>query len=405
MGSPKIARETDSAAAAWPHTGDPRATLAAQFIPAGARVLELGAASLQSHLPLGCAYRNSRVDALSGSLATKADIVVLLGAFAVGPQAAGLLAELARIGRPLLVSARTNDEARFYDLVRLIDRSGFRIQASAPLGDGEMVMRLAPAKKIMPLAPCSVAVLSGNMSFAERLAGQMINALLPGEADVHHVNLGDLGAARNRYDLVVLGTGQGLFHPLFAEQTLALVKSGRVAIGIFGTLDRDVLPRAAFSRLIDRLDVWYARNEDDVLLYGRKRDNVVHLGDWLIGQFPLGQARDSGIFTVGEDTLRDLPLDRAIESIQRHKTVFARSLAPLLCALTTADSVGYADDAATGEFRSLLTDMFGRSYPEHEFFEVDRDAVMRYRARVHRNVVLLRARIDALLRGNAAAAA
>ena len=40
----------------------------------------------------------------------------------------------------------------------------------------------------------------------------------------------------------------------------------------------------------------------------------------------------------------------------------------------------------SGKFRSMLIDIFGRSYPERQFFLVDRDAVARYKARVHGNV-------------------
>ncbi len=58
-----------------------------------------------------------------------------------------------------------------------------------------------------------------------------------------------------------------------------------------------------------------------------------------------------------------------------------------------------------GCFRSMLMDVFGRSYPEREFFAVDRDAVRRYKARVHRNVGQVAARINAILRNVAVAAA
>ncbi|MDP2483476.1 MAG: hypothetical protein Q8W45_09355, partial [Candidatus Palauibacterales bacterium] len=40
------------------------------------------------------------------------------------------------------------------------------------------------------------------------------------------------------------------------------------------------------ERLIERLDTWFARYQDDVLMYGRGRNNVEHLGDWLIDLFP-----------------------------------------------------------------------------------------------------------------------
>jgi hypothetical protein len=86
--------------------------------------------------------------------------------------------------------------------------------------------------------------------------------------------------------------------------------------------------------------------------------------------------------------------------------VFARALAPFLCALNSADTVAYADEPGvpSGEFRSLLIDIFGRGFPDNDFFQVEREAVLRYRARVHRNVALMRTRIDALLRGKSAAA-
>jgi hypothetical protein len=61
-------------------------------------------------------------------------------------------------------------------------------------------------------------------------------------------------------------------------------------------------------------------------------------------------------------------------------------------------------DAVAGNFRSMLIDIFGRSYPEKDFFLVDRDAVARYKSRVHRNVARVGERIDAVLRNVAVAA-
>ena len=77
-------------------------------------------------------------------------------------------------------------------------------------------------------------------------------------------------------------------------------------------------------------------------------------------------------------------------------------LAPLLCALTSAELASYEEAASpqhaghrVRRFRSMLIDIFGRSYPEKEFFMVDREAVRRYKARVHRNVAQVGERIDA----------
>ena len=80
--------------------------------------------------------------------------------------------------------------------------------------------------------------------------------------------------------------------------------------------------------------------------------------------------------------MTELPLDRTIQAIQLHKNVYSARLHPLLCALTSAELVAYAEqpskqmpDIVSGKFRSMLIDIFGRSYPEKKFFIVDRDAV------------------------------
>ena len=52
----------------------------------------------------------------------------------------------------------------------------------------------------------------------------------------------------------------------------------------------------------------------------------------------------------------------------------------------------------------MLIDIFGRSWPQQKFFLVDRDAVIRYKTRIHQNVSKIRARIGAILRNVAVAA-
>jgi hypothetical protein len=138
---------------------------------------------------------------------------------------------------------------------------------------------------------------------------------------------------------------------------------------------------------------------------------VVHLGDWLIDQFPMNRASDEEPLQIDGDIGKDLALDRAIQTIQRHRQVYSARLAPLLCALTSAELAAYADEPdgempgiVSGKFRSMLIDIFGRSYPEKTFFMVERDAVARYKARVHRNVARVRERIDAILCNVAVAA-
>ncbi len=192
---------------------------------------------------------------------------------------------------------------------------------------------------------------------------------------MHHLTFRTLHEAHDKYDLVVLGVGNSMFQPLFGDDVLDLVGRAKASIGIFGTQYRELIPRAALDRLIERLDTWYARTEDDVLIYGRGRSNVVHLGNWLIDQFPMSRAFDDEPLEVGDELQGDDALDRAIQTIQRHRQVYSSRLHPLLCALTSAELVAYAEqpsaqmpDMASGKFRSTLIDVFGRTFPERKFF-------------------------------------
>jgi hypothetical protein len=412
-----------------------RALIAAHFIPAGARVLECGESNtpLRTHLPNGCHYEACD---LAGDFPTKAaanaDIIALLGTLETIADLESLFTHLRFCKRDLLLSyyptdlGTTKSKARdraargfvnhlsYYDLTVLFDRYGFRIECTAPVGDDQMLMRLAPAERLRPVAPCRIAVISesdaGNLG--GRLGFHMINALLPGEADVHHLTFRTLDQARDAYDLVIVGTGSSLFRPLLDGELLDVVSRARASIGIFGTQYRELIPRVGLDRLLDRLDTWFARYEDDVLLYGRGRKNVVHLGDWLIDQFPLCTATLDEPLQIDDHAANDIALDRAIQTIQRHRQVYSSRLAPLLCALTSAELAAYAEQPSaempgivSGRFRSMLIDIFGRTYDEKKFFMVDRDAVARYKARVHRNVAKVGARIDAVLSNVAVAAA
>jgi len=403
---------------------DERAAFAAQFIPVGARVLELGCGrmALKRFLPNGCSYQGCDLVAsddntavcdfnageFPSEAAAQSDIIVMLGLLETIVDVESFFTHLRFSKRDMVLSyCATNltgkcDRAAlgwvnsfsFFDLARLFDRYGFRIECTAPIDSAQALMR----------------VVSGNAAdqFGSRLGLHMINALLPGEADVHHLTFRTLAQAREAYDLVVVGTGDSLFQPLIGNEVLDIVGRGKAAIGVFGTQYRELIPRPALERLIERFDTWFARYEDDMLMYGRGRNNVEHLGDWLIDMFPLTTATEDEQLRIGVATV-DVSLD--IEIIQRHKKVYSAAPLPFLCALTSAELAAYAESsaadmpgAAAGHFRSMLIDIFGRSYPEKEFFLVDRDAVTRYKARIHRNVMRVGERIEAILRNVAVAA-
>lgn len=413
-------------------TAEQRCRIAADFIPAGARVIGLGAtpSALGRMLPNGCTFASCDYDGgeFPAAAVSDADVIAVLGVLEHVADVDILMAYLQRSARDVILSYSPSDLAvdgdapaqgarnhfALYELAVLFDRFNFRIERSGPIDDREIIMKLKPARPVMPLSPCSVAVISHNHvgNFGDRLGYHMINALLPGEAEVHHLTFRTLEQAREKYDLVVVGIGNDIFQPLLGDDVLDVVKRGKSAVGIFGTQYRELIARPALDRLLDRLDTWYARYEDDVLMYGRGRNNVEHLGDWLIDQFPMSKGVDDEPIRIGDENWTDLPLDRTIQVIQRHKNVYSERLHPLLCALTSAELVAYGErpskqmpDIMSGKFRSMLIDIFGRTYPEKKFFIVDRDAVIRYKAQVHRNVARVGERIAGILRNVASAAA
>jgi hypothetical protein len=443
-----IEKKTD--AARWANQGslepawDARAEFAAGYVPAGARVLDLGCGrmALRGLLPGACAYQGCDLVARDASTivcdfnagefpadaAGEADLIVMLGVLEYITDADAFFAKLRATKCDILLSYCPADFSigidrpslgwishfGLADLAALFDRHAYRVERTDRFDDLQLLIKLRRADAAAaPLPDCSVAVVSyydvGN--FGDRLGYHMINSLLPPQADVHHLSFRALGAARERYDLVILGMGNSVFHRVLNEETLGILGRGKAAIGIFGTQYRELIQRPLLDRMIDRLDTWFARHEDDILCYGRGRQNVVHLGDWLIDQFPMARATEDNLLEVGADLWDELPLDRVIQQIQRHKNVFSARLHPLLCALTAAELAAYAEQReqgspliVAGKFRGMLVDIFGRTFPERKFFEVDRVAVQRYKARVHANVARMGERIDAILRNVAAAA-
>jgi hypothetical protein len=405
-----------------------RAALAAQFIPASAAVLELteGGAWLQRQLPPACSYQSVRPGAALPSTAAKADIVVMLDGLDGVADPDGLFAQLARTPKPIVLSYRPRDLAEesgqkdgkaatgqlaFYDLTRLFDRHGLRIEATAPLGGGEMIMRLAPAARIVPVAGARIAVVAGRDTFGERLGLQVLMSVLPGDAEVQVFGFAEAGRAGGGFDLTVIGAGTGLLQPLHSDAVFDLVSRSRAAVGIFGTQRRELVVRTPVERLVERLDAWFARDEDDLALYGRGIRRAVHLGDWLIAPCPLTTATEDEPLDLSAAALREMGTDRALDALRGHRHVTAGERGALLCALTAAETVTWREDpgerlpGAAGEVRGLLMDVFGRGYPEGEAFLVERDAVRRYRARVMANVAALQARIAALLGRHGAMAA
>ena len=165
------------------------------------------------------------------------------------------------------------------------------------------------------------------------------------------------------------------------------------------------MPEDRLAALLGGLDMWFARSMDDIRLYGRHARAVTHLGDWLIEAFPMTRAPTDDRLVIGSPVLNNLPLDRIIQEIQRHQRLFSPRLHPLLCALTSAREVEYAEqreqagsDEVSGKFASMLLDIFGQTYPENTPWTVDRAKVVAYKEQVAANVAALKGYIAEALR-------
>jgi len=246
-------------------------------------------------------------------------------------------------------------------------------------------------------------------NFGDRLGFQIINSLLPANLCVVHAPLNYSYVPDGDFDLMILGLGQSLNVPaILREELVALMDRIPHVIGIFGTQYkyqyRDVMKPNQFANFLRRLTCWWARYETDIAEFGQGLTNVRHLGDWLISAFPMTEPRFDQPYVVGPET-RDIeaPIDRAIQRFQAHRQVSSARLHPLLCAMTAADRVRYQEQREaerkepSGKFEAMLLDIFGRTFPEDEWFDVDRDAVLRYKLKVEANMAALRRQIVELL--------
>ena len=169
---------------------------------------------------------------------------------------------------------------------------------------------------------------------------------------------------------------------------MSLVRSVPRTVGIFGTQYREGIDRCLLSQLLNELTVWFARYEEDLLLYGKGRSNALHLGDWLFSALPMTRWTKDETLTIKKEPGNDLPLDRAVQDIQQYRCVSSERLHPLLCALTSAEQITYTERrecsgaTGSGKFRSMFLDIFGRTWPEATAFEFNRAAVAGYRSRV-----------------------
>ena len=269
------------------------------------------------------------------------------------------------------------------------------------------VAHIFPAAPVAALATKRVHVISycNAKNFGDRLGFHVLNQLLPAHAEVTWGTLNPLTAVPRDTDLLVIGIGNSLFGNLLSDGLIQAARNAKAAIGIFGTQYRDDLLRAKLDRLLPNLTHWYARYQDEALLYGGGSAKVSHLGDWLVNAFPMARGTEERMLNITNDLLNlEVPLDRFIQFTQLHRRVMSSRLHPLLCALTSAEEVGYHEqrempgsDKESGKFRSMLLDIFDRQFPEGVMWRVDRQRVLAYKVKVEASIAHLRNHLGQLL--------
>ena len=250
-------------------------------------------------------------------------------------------------------------------------------------------------------------------NFGDRLGVQILNALLPARAQLHHVGMvpcegrpldrcPDISLSNvvdGNFDLIVIGTGMSMYRASLTEELFEIVRTVPFRIGIFGTQYHATVPERAIRTLVDMMDIWFARYRDDVVRYGNAR-STIHLGDWMISSCPLrvpSFRRDDAALYVPPNVLYDeVALDRYIEGIQSVAFVFSGRLHPLLCSLPSASAVAYAEqrehgEAGSGKFLAMLSDIFGPQYfPENSWLGIDRSCVVEYKKMISDRMEIMR---------------
>lgn len=261
--------------------------------------------------------------------------------------------------------------------------------------------------------PPRILVLSywNDVNFGDRLGYHVVHGVLPPDALVIHSTVRPWTVPDEPFDLLMLGTGNSLNAETVARDELfRLLDRVPRCIGVFGTQYRHRYAhprfggRKRFDELLDRLTLWCARYAEDVRLFGGGRKNVVHLGDWLISAFALTQWTKPKTLIIPADIRKEnIAPDRFIQRVQMYRRVKSYRVHPLLCALTSAERVAYVEQRedrsgqTSGKFTSMLSDIFGRTFPEGEFWVVEREKVAAYKIRVAQNMERLRNEVDALL--------
>jgi hypothetical protein len=258
-----------------------------------------------------------------------------------------------------------------------------------------------------------VVILSylNDPNFGDRLGYHVLNSLLPPDVEVEHATARPWSVRLDRpIDLLIIGIGNSLNAATIRRQEFHdLIEFSTHRVGVFGLqypeqYQKYVTPDQ-MTHLFDSLDHWFARYRRDLENFGTGRGTETHLGDLLISAFPLAQWRENKAITIpAEIKSKTVQLDRFIQRVQGARAINSYRIHPLLCGLTTAEKFKFheqhedPDNAISGKFNNMLSDIFGRDFEEDTWHDVDRDAVRNYKIMVDQNLAEMRVIIRDLLR-------
>ncbi|MDF2577012.1 MAG: Methyltransferase FkbM family [Chlamydiales bacterium] len=313
---------------------------ASSYILSGSIVLDLGcgAMALEKALPYGCTYipcdvvaRDHRTHVCNFNEGefpkVKTDIITILGVLEYIYDPLAFFTSLHRYNCPIVISyhpaemsQRTNRSALGWvnslsrtEFLLIAQKAGFTLHSERPLDAMQFLYKFIPVAK--PIVKTKkVLVLSYNNvgNFGDRLGYHLVNQILPAHAITTFANFKPWNIPQEDFDLVILGIGNSIFGNMYTDQLLKLLEKTPASIGIFGTQYREMMPLERLQTALDRLTFWYARYQEDIQLYGRNRNNVRHLGDWLINAFPIGNGYKEEVLHIGDKIWKELPLDRTI---------------------------------------------------------------------------------------------
>lgn len=350
------------------------------YFPDGASIALLGnAQGIAERLPAQCSLVSFEEETLATDTKSLsfASHILLLDDWSTHQDMFTRLERLREIKQPLILVTGLAS----LELSEILTETGWHCRSTETVGSRTIALLSKGRQIAPPRKRIALIATKGSRHFSAALRLRLVNSVLPPGTELSVIDIGEIEKAEPHFDLAIVGTGGDLASTQISEGLIAFLEQVPRAIGLFGIRQRDC-QNEKIARLLDRLFLWGARHEQDVLLYGRGRGNVLHFGDWLIDAFPMASGTHANTLQLGNTAMLE-PAENVLAQLRNHHRAAVGHPDLLLAALCHCAELSFHDEQnqAAGRFRALLIDVLGRSYAENETIVVDREAVMAYKAR------------------------